>query len=488
MPLFLAKALRVVAALTVAAAFAAAGGPAASQAPSLEPASPGEPALPETQEQVRLSFAPLVKAAAPAVVNIYTRRVLRRRRVSPLFDDPFFRQFFGEMFPFLGPPEEKIQNSLGSGVIVDEAGLIVTNNHVVEGAQEITVLLADRRQFEAEVIGTDERTDLAVLRVDPEGDKLPSLPLGDSDELEVGDLVLAIGNPFGVGQTVTSGIVSALARTRIGPGDFRSFIQTDAAINPGNSGGALINMNGEVVGINTAIFTRTGGSLGIGFAIPANMVKVVLRGAVAGGRVVRPWLGVSGQVVTAEIAETLGLDRPRGVLVNAIHPAGPAAKAGLRVGDVITALNGREVNDEEVLRFRVATLPVDGAATLNVLRQGKALALEIPLVAPPEEPPRDVTELRGRHPLAGAIAANLSPAFNDEMGLDDTLTGVILVEIQLGSPAHRFRFRAGDIVVRVDEHKIDTVDRLEAMLRQPTDVWRITINRGGRILTAAIKA
>jgi serine protease Do len=487
MPALIAKALRVVAALTVAAAFAAAG-PAVSQPPYLEPALPGESAIPETQEQVQLSFAPLVKAAAPAVVNIYTRKVLRRRRVSPLFDDPFFRQFFGEMFPFLGPPEEQVQNSLGSGVIVDEAGLIVTNNHVIEGAEQITVLLADRQQFEAEVIGTDERTDLAVLRVDPEGDKLPSLSLGDSDELEVGDLVLAIGNPFGVGQTVTSGIVSALARTRIGPGDFRSFIQTDAAINPGNSGGALVNMKGEVVGINSAIFTRTGGSLGIGFATPANMVKAVLRGAVAGGRVVRPWLGVSGQVVTAEIAETLGLDRPRGVLVNAIHPASPATKAGLGLGDVITALNGREVNDEEVLRFRVATLPVDGTATLDVLRDGKELALEVPLVAPPEEPPRDVTELAGRHPLTGAIAANLSPAFNDEMGLDDTLAGVILVEIGPGSPAHRFGFRAGDIVLRIDEHKIETVDRLEAVLREPTDEWRVTINRGGRVLTAKITA
>ncbi|MEE9140816.1 MAG: DegQ family serine endoprotease, partial [Alphaproteobacteria bacterium] len=481
------KALRIAAGLAVVTALIGLGAAFAEVRPP-QSAAPGEAVVPETREQIKLSFAPLVRTAAPAVANIYTRKVLRRRRVSPLFDDPLFRRFFGEMRPFLGPPEERVQNSLGSGVIVDETGLIVTNYHVVEAATEITVALADRREFDAEVIGSDQRTDLAVLRIDTKGEALPTLAFGDSDELEVGDLVLAVGNPFGVGQTVTSGIVSALARTRIGPGDFRSFIQTDAAINPGNSGGALINMEGKLVGINTAIFTRTGGSLGIGFAIPVNMVKVVLRGAVAGGRVVRPWLGVSGQVVTAEIAETLGLDRPRGVLVNAVHPAGPAAKAGLEVGDVVMALNGREVNDDEILRFRVATLPVDGTATLEVLRGGRVLELEVALVAPPEDPPRDLTELRGRQPLAGATAANLSPAFADEMGLDDTLTGVILVEVRFGSPAHRFNFRAGDIVLRVNEQEIDTVDRLDTVLGLPTEAWRITINRGGRVLTAAIKA
>jgi serine protease Do len=482
-----ADAPRVVAALILGAVLA---GPISSSSAEVAaaPAGGAGVVVPQTQEQVRLSFAPLVKGAAPAVVNVFTRKVVRRRRVSPLFDDPFFRRFFGGEFPFGGPPEERVQNSLGSGVIVDEAGLIVTNNHVIEGADEITVALADRREFDAQVLGADERTDLAVLKIDTRGEELPSLSFGDSDELEVGDLVLAVGNPFGVGQTVTSGIVSALARTRIGPGDFRSFIQTDAAINPGNSGGALIDMEGKLVGINTAIFTRTGGSLGIGFAIPVNMVKAVLRGAVSGGRVVRPWLGASGQAVTAEIAESLGLDRPTGVLINAVHPEGPAARAGLAVGDVVWALNGREVHDADVLRFRLATLAVDGTATLEVLRDSDRLTLQIALVAPPEEPPRNLTYLEGGHPLAGGTVANLSPAFADELGLDDTLAGVILVEVKLGSPAHRFRFRAGDIVQEVNDHKVERVADLVRIFAIPASEWRFTVNRGGRILTVTIRA
>ena len=274
------------------------------------------PAIAETQaptsrETIRLTFAPIVKKAAPAVVNVYSRRVVRAR--SPLFDDPFFRRFFGEDSPF-GLNRERVQNSLGSGVILDPDGLIVTNHHVIVDADEIRVVLSDRREFEAKVVLSDEHSDLAVLKIDLHGGHLPALPIGDSDELEVGDLVLAIGNPFGVGQTVTSGIVSALARS-IGAADFRSFIQTDAAINPGNSGGALVDLDGKLVGINTAIFSRSGGSMGIGFAIPSAMVRVVLEAARHGGKFVRPWLGASGEAVTADIAEALKLQHPMGVLV-----------------------------------------------------------------------------------------------------------------------------------------------------------------------------
>ena len=270
--------------VVMAAVFAAAVGPA----------SAGK-ALPTSRGEVELSFAPLVKTAAPAVVNIYTRKVVRTRRLAPLFDDPFFRRFFGDKFGFgNGRPRQRIQNSLGSGVIVAGEGIVVTNRHVIEGADQITVVLADRREFDATIVGSDDRTDLAVLRIDAGVDSLPSLDLRDSDTLEVGDLVLAIGNPFGVGQTVTSGIVSALARTQVGISDLNFFIQTDAAINPGNSGGALVTMDGKLAGINSAIFSKSGGSHGIGFAIPANMVRSVVAGLAEGRRLVRPWLGAWG--------------------------------------------------------------------------------------------------------------------------------------------------------------------------------------------------
>ncbi len=292
---------------------------------------------PRSAEQVQLSFAPLVKRAAPAVVNIYARKVVRARAASPLFDDPFFRRFFGDD-PFFGRPANRVQNSLGSGVIVGGDGLIVTNRHVIAGADEITVVLADRREFDAAILRTDERTDLSVLHIDTEGEVLPSLTLGDSDGLEVGDLVLAIGNPFGVGQTVTSGIVSALARTTVGVSDYRFFIQTDAAINPGNSGGALIDLDGRLVGINTAIFSRSGGSHGIGFAIPSNMVAAVVGGGLRGGRLVRPWLGAWGQSVTADLADSLGLARPIGVLIDNVHEGGPACRPAITSRATLTGI------------------------------------------------------------------------------------------------------------------------------------------------------
>ncbi|HKF70352.1 MAG TPA: trypsin-like peptidase domain-containing protein, partial [Stellaceae bacterium] len=291
---------------------------------------------PRSREAIRLSFAPIVKQAAPAVVNVFSRRVVRTS-ASPFADDPFFRRFFGNRSPF-GLPQERVQNSLGSGVIIDPDGLIVTNHHVIQEAQEITVVLSDRREFEAKVLRSDERTDLAVLKIDQKGERLPTLELGDSDALQVGDLVLAIGNPFGVGQTVTSGIVSGLARTAIGISDFRSFIQTDAAINPGNSGGALVDVDGKLVGINTAIYSRSGGSIGIGFAIPTSMVRAVVEGAKTGKLIARAWLGATGQPVTAEIAQAAGLDRPRGALVKEVVAESPAAQAGIRPGDVIVAI------------------------------------------------------------------------------------------------------------------------------------------------------
>ncbi|MDG1996686.1 MAG: trypsin-like peptidase domain-containing protein, partial [Emcibacteraceae bacterium] len=257
--------------------------------------------VPTSDVEVKLSYAPVVREAAPAVVNIYTKRVVKTR-TSPFMSDPFFSRFFGGS----SAPRERIERSLGSGVIVRSEGVVVTNYHVVDGADEITVALSDRREFDAEVILTDESTDLAILKIKPKGEPFTVIEFSDSDAVEVGDLVLAIGNPFGVGQSVTSGIVSALARTQVGDDDYQFFIQTDAAVNPGNSGGALVGMDGKLIGINTSIYSRSGGSNGIGFAIPAKMVNFVLDAALNDGKIVRPWFGASGQAVSSEIAESLG--------------------------------------------------------------------------------------------------------------------------------------------------------------------------------------
>src|ERR1043166_4004480 len=311
--------------------------------------------VPRSREEMALSFAPIIKKVAPAVVSIYTAQHVQQRLSSPFMEDPFFRQFFGGDLPY-GLSRERVQNALGSGVIVDASGLVVTNNHVTQGAEDITVVLADKREFKATLVTSDQRSDLAVLRLQTKGEKFPTLALKDSDDLQVGDLVLAIGNPFGVGQTVTMGIVSAVARSAdIGSNDYNYFIQTDAAINPGNSGGALIAADGELVGIPSAIYSQTGGSLGIGFAIPSNLVRTVIASAGSGGHIVRGWLGFTGQSLDATLAKSLSLSRPSGVIVKTIHPNGPAAEAGLKVNDVITEVNGKDIDDAEALRFRIAT-------------------------------------------------------------------------------------------------------------------------------------
>jgi len=440
--------------------------------------------VPSDREMIHLSFAPVVKRVAPAVVNVYSRRIVEAR--PPIFDDPIFRRFFGNQTPF-GLPRERVQQSLGSGVLLDPDGLIVTNRHVIEGAQEITVVLADRREFEAKILVADERTDLAVLKIDAHGEELPVLELGDSDKLEVGDLVLAIGNPFGVGQTVTSGIVSALARTAIGASDYRSFIQTDAAINPGNSGGALVDLDGKLVGINSAIYSRSGGSIGIGFAIPTGLVRTVLQAASAGGRVERPWLGASGQTVTAEIAAGLGLPRPAGVLVKEVTPGSPAAGAGLRSGDVILEIEGHEVEDPQGLRFRVATLALNAPAQLTLWRAGQRRTVTAMLAPPPETPPRQVTELSGREPLSGATVANLNPALAEEIGFETTAHGVVVTAVRDDSPAARLGLRAGDIIASLNRHPIDNVALLKEQIASAASSWIIGVRRGGELITVNVR-
>ncbi|MGI9382887.1 MAG: DegQ family serine endoprotease, partial [Methyloligellaceae bacterium] len=424
--------------------------------------------------------APIVKRVAPAVVNIHASRTVERR-VSPLFSDPFFRRFFGDRG--LGPRGQRVQRSLGSGVIIDSAGLLVTNSHVIENADEIKVTLSDRREFECDIVLKDERTDLAVLRIRDTQETFPYLEFSDSDAVEVGDLVLAIGDPFGVGQTVTNGIVSALSRTQVGISDYQFFIQTDAAINPGNSGGALVDMNGRLVGVNTAIYSRTGGSHGIGFAIPANMVNLVVQSAMKGDRVKRPWFGARLQPVTSDIAESLGLDRPVGALIKRVEKSSPAGQAKLRAGDVIVTVDGKQVADPRAFRYRFTTKGIGGKTALGVVREGKPLTLDVALSAAPENPPRNTREMSGEHPLAGARIANLSPALAEELQIDEEAYGVIVLDVRRGSAASVYKVvRRHDIIVRLNKKAVRSVSHLSKLVREPARRWVLTIKRKGRLL------
>jgi Do/DeqQ family serine protease len=452
-----------------------------------KPAWAGTTEVPSSTGQITLSYAPLVKKTAPAVVNIYTKTVVQERARNPLFSDPFFKQFFGNNFNLqLGQPKTKVKYSLGSGVIIDPSGTIVTNNHVIEGADQIRVVLPDRREFDATVVGADERTDLAVLHIDTDGEPLPFIAFQDSDHLEVGDLVLAIGNPFGVGQTVTSGIVSALARTQVGVADVGSFIQTDAAINPGNSGGALVSMSGQLVGINTAIFSNSGGSLGIGFAVPSNMVRFVIEGLEQGGRVVRPWMGAWGQAVTSDMAEPLGFDRPKGVLINNLWPGAAAERGSIQVGDVIVSVNGRDVNDPKELEFRVASLAIGGHANLVVIRNGASHTLQINLEVPPEDPPREQTLIESDNPLSGASILNFNPAVGEEFQIEHYLPGVLIVSVKRGTPASRLGFRPGDRLMVINGEDMGAVSQIMSTLDRGSDRWDIKVDRNGRQLSLMV--
>jgi Do/DeqQ family serine protease len=439
-------------------------------------AQPVERKVP-TQAELRLSYAPIVNRVAPAVVNVYAAKVVQNR--NPLFDDPIFRHFFGVP----GGGGQQVQRSLGSGVIVDPSGLIVTNVHVIAGATEIKVALTDKREFEADVVLKDPRSDLAVLRVKNGHERFPYLKFANSDALQVGDVVLAIGNPFGVGQTVTHGIVSAVARTDVGSRNYQFFIQTDAAINPGNSGGALVDLDGKLVGINNMILSRSGGSQGIGFAIPSNMVRVVVVSAEHGGKAVqRPWLGATLQAVTPDIADSMGLKRPTGALVAAVRRGSPAEQAGLKPGDVIVSIGGQDVDNPQAFTYRFATQPLGGTAALELLRHGRATRANVALRTAPEAP-RDEITIRARSPFSGAQIANLSPALADELQLDED-KGVVILDVANGSYASNLGFRRGDIVVAVNGEKIARTRDLARAAEAPRRSWRVVIRRGGRQISA----
>lgn len=447
--------------------------------PGGSPAEAQKKAPPPSREAVQYSFAPIVKRAAPAVVNVYVSSRVRQSR-SPFADDPFFGRFFGDEFDF-GMPRERVQSSLGSGVIVSADGFIVTNTHVIKarGKTEVRVALSDQREFDATIVAQDEKTDIAILKIDGDGEDFPSMQFANSDALEVGDLVLAIGNPFGVGQTVTSGIVSALARSQIA--SEAVFVQTDAAINPGNSGGALIDINGQLVGINTAIFSRSGGSNGIGFAIPSNLVRLHVDAVREGRTVERPWLGARLQSMDRDMAEALGVSRISGAVVMRVYDGGPAAAAGLEPGDLIIKADGFDVADARGVNYRLTTRGIGNVSRLSILRDGQEREIKVRLQAPPEPSEADFRNLSGAHPLDGVRVANLVPRIAEEMEVD-LEEGVVVVSVRRRSIAMQYGFRPGDVIVEVSGQKVQSLDDLLAHLEKRKRVWQILVNRGGRDL------
>jgi len=462
--------------------------PVAQSSPAMQVAAAAAPAdsrqVPQSRTEIELSFAPLVTQVAPAVVNVYASTISKQSN-SPFANDPFFSQLFGRNSPFAARPRES--ESLGSGVIIDPKGVIVTNNHVVNGATDVKVALQDGHQYDVDVLIADPKTDLAVLKIKNPGGKIfPTLPFANSDDLEVGDLVLAIGNPFGVGQTVTSGIVSALQRTGVESSDYEAFIQTDAAINPGNSGGALVNLKGQLVGINTAIFTRSGGSVGIGFAIPANMARTVARAAENGGKLVFPWLGARLQDITPDIANSLNIDPPRGAMVTEVAQGSPADQAGLKSGDVITAIDGVEVDEPQGLNYRIATKPIGSTAELTFIRGGQRQQAALKLEPAPSGNAGDTVTISGNTRFAGATAATLTPALAQQYGLPFTAKGIVITNVASDSPADRMGLMAGDIILNLNGTDIRDVSTFKRIASGDVQGWQITLQRQGQLIRTYI--
>ncbi len=437
----------------------------------------GNRAVPQSQEQIKLSFAPVVKAVSPSVVNVYATRI--EQQLSPFANDPFFSRFFGQG-QFQSRPRES--RSLGSGVIVEAGGVILTNAHVIEGATDVRIALSDGREFAVDIVLEDPQTDLAVLRVRNPGEtSFPAIQFADSDGLEVGDLVLAIGNPFGVGQTVTSGIVSALARTGVESTDYEFFIQTDAAINPGNSGGALVDLDGRLVGINTAIYSQTGGSVGIGFAIPANMARLVAEAGVTGGQIVRPWFGAKMQPVNSDIADSLGMEAPHGALITEVAPGGPAERAGFASGDVVLSVDGVAVDDPSAFNFRLATKPIGEVTELERLRGGATEIIAFTVEAAPLATDDMLATITGNSRFAGTSVRQLDAALAEAKGLPYEARGVIVTAIERGSPAEQMGLRVDDVILSLNDIPMDTAAAFRDTASNRVRTWQIILQRDGRV-------
>jgi len=437
-------------------------------------------------------FPAVAKATMPAVVNISTTRVVKNQGghpAAPFMDDPVFRHFFGDEFnKRFQIPRERRENSLGSGVIVSADGYIVTNAHVVEKADEIKVLLSDKREFTGKVVGSDPKSDIAVIKIS--GKDLPILNWGDSEKLEVGEYVLAIGNPFGLNSTITLGIVSAVGRANMGIEQYENFIQTDAAINPGNSGGALVNTRGELIGINTAIFSRTGGNMGIGFAIPSNMAKGVMDSLIKTGKVVRGYLGVSIQDVSTEIAKQFGLDKAQGALVSDVVAGSPADKAGLKTGDVILRYDGQEIENSTMLRHRVAETLVGKSTELEVQRDKKPVKLSVKVAEQPKDMSASGESVKSADKsaaLAGLEVRNLAPDTMRQLNLPRGIRGVVVTQVESGSAAEKAGVQPGDVIVELNRKPVQSIDdfqRLSAKLGKSDTVLLLIARQGGRLFIA----
>jgi serine protease Do len=410
--------------------------------------------------KINEAMSEVTSAVKPAIVNISSTKTFEARDFpSPFFNDPFFRDFFGNQFRNFQQPKERKQSGLGSGVIVAKDGYILTNNHVVKGADEIKVKLSDKREFKGKIVGTDQKTDLAVIKI--AADNLPVIKLGDSDNLKVGETVIAVGNPFGLNQTVTSGIVSAKGRADVGIADYEDFIQTDAAINPGNSGGALVNIKGEVIGINTAIVSSSGGYMGIGFAIPSNMAKVVMDSLLNKGKVVRGWLGVSIQPITLELSKQFGTKDEKGALIGDVVEGSPAEKAGIQAGDIIVEFDGKAVMDPTSLRNSVAVSSPGKAVTLKILRDGKTITVNATVAEQPDLAQNALGTVDNQ--LKGIQVQNLTPELRKRMELPVRVTGVVVSDIHEDSPAEGILVR-GDIIMQINRRNIKNVKDYETIL------------------------
>ncbi|HMK43651.1 MAG TPA: DegQ family serine endoprotease [Dissulfurispiraceae bacterium] len=447
--------------------------------PSGQGISPFSPRVPKQIEETSRAFSEIVKAVSPSVVNISSTKILKRQQVP-------FDEFFDFFNPFPDGRDRRFkEQSLGSGVLVSEDGYIVTNNHVVEQSSEIRVILTDKRTFKAKLIGADPKTDIAIIKIDAKS--LPVVPWGDSEKLQVGEFVLAIGNAFGLSNTVTMGIISAVGRADVGIADYEDFIQTDAAINPGNSGGPLVNIKGEIIGINTAIFSKTGGYQGIGFAVPSNMVRVVRDQLTKEGKVTRGWLGVTIQELTPEMASKFGLKGADGVLVSDIAKNSPAAKAGIQRGDIVTQYNGKPVKDAGVLRNMVAQSQLGSGVNIKIIRKDKEMTIPVTIV----ELPADGAENSSRpvpgdssagNALSGVSVTDLTPAISKQLGLDKDEKGVVILRIESGSAAEDAGLRKGDVLQEIDRQKVTSLNEFNRAFSRlrPDEAVLLFVNRGGR--------